>query len=157
MTQAHGGLRRAGTVAATLGLAVTGLVACGGPPAAEVHRGDVLAVEAGSITAVDVGRSQWLFGMDLLHVVCAQDPRENVLLSPTSAAEALGLLLPAAGGVTATGLADLLHVPSWSTALRAATRDQRTLPPMAAPADAGGEQQGDQGADGGQGDCRRLA
>ena len=122
MTQAHGGLRRAGTVAATLGLAVTGLVACGGPPAAEVHRGDVLAVEAGSITAVDVGRSQWLFGMDLLHVVCAQDPRENVLLSPTSAAEALGLLLPAAGGVTATGLADLHHVPSWSTALRAATR-----------------------------------
>ena len=38
--------------------------------------------------------------------------------------------------------------------LRAAKRDQRTLQPIAAEQDAGGEQQGDQGADGGQGDSR---
>lgn len=140
MTQRRGGLRRAAAVAA-LGLVGSGLVACGGPPAAEVHRGEVLAVEAGSITAADVGRSQWLFGMDLLHAVCAQDPGENVLLSPASAAEALGLLLPAAGGVTATRLADLLHVPDWSADLRAATHEHTAALAALAPEDGDSEEQ----------------
>lgn len=123
MGQERGGVGRAAVVAVALGLVVPGLVACGGPPAAEVHRGEVLAVEAGSLTAADVSRSQWMFGLDLLHAVCAQDPGENVLLSPTSAAEALGLLQPATGGTTATALADLLHVPAWSTDLRAAVHE----------------------------------
>jgi serpin B len=114
-----GRTRRAGLtlVAATL------LAGCGGGATPVVHRGDVHEVALGSVSAQDVAAAQTAFGVDLLHVLCAQAPGENLLVSPTSAAEVLGLLQPAAGGETATALAGLLHLPDWSPDLVAAVRD----------------------------------
>ncbi len=94
----------------------------GGEPAVE-YRGEVTAVVPGALTGADVGAAQTAFGLDLLHAVCGQRPGENLLLSPTSAAEALDLLYPAAGGPTADDLGALLHLPAWSPELVAATAE----------------------------------
>ncbi|WP_024285889.1 serpin family protein [Cellulomonas sp. KRMCY2] len=123
-----GSLRIAATslrIAATA-LAVAALAACGGAGGAAdtiVHRGQVQPVQAGSLTTADVAAAQTAFGLDLLHAVCGQQPGENLLLSPTSAAEALGLLYPAAGGQTATDVRQVLHLPAWSPDLVAAIRE----------------------------------
>lgn len=103
--------------------AVALLAGCGSAAAAVVHRGDVLPVRAGALTARDVADAQRAFGVDLLHAACARHPDGNLLLSPTSAAEALGLLYPAATGTTAEQLGRLLHLPPWSAELTAALRD----------------------------------
>jgi serpin B len=88
-----------------------------------VHRrGNVYRVEPGALTAADVAAAQRAFGLDLLRVLCRRNPGGNVLVSPTSAAEALGLLHPAATGPTAGAVADLLHLPAWSPDLVAAVQ-----------------------------------
>ena len=100
------------------------LAACGTAGATPVvHRGDSVAVRAGSLTARDVAEAQTAFAVDLLHAVCGRAPGENLLLSPTSAAEALTLLYPAARGETAEALGSVLHLPAWSPDLVAAVRD----------------------------------
>ena len=104
--------------------ALAALTACGSAGADPlVRRGSVVQLSAGSLGAADVATAQSAFGVDLLHALCAASPGENVLLSPTSAATALGLLYPAAAGETATAMAGLLHLPAWSPDLVAATRD----------------------------------
>jgi serpin B len=103
--------------------AAAALAACGTAGATPlVHRGDVVPVQAGTLTAEDVAEAQAAFGVDLLHAVCEQAAGQNVLLSPTSAAEALSLLYPAAGGQTAEAVRAVLHLPEWSPDLVAATR-----------------------------------
>ncbi len=122
MRPRHRRSARAVVVLASAGL----LAACaGGPPRGSVaeYRGVVLDVEPGSVSVADVAAAQTAFGIDLLHAVCAAKPGENLLVSPTSAAEALGLLQPAAGGPTAGAVADVLHLPEWSDDLAAALRD----------------------------------
>lgn len=98
--------------------ALVTLVACAGPAPVRVEvgelRGEARAVQVGELDAQDVAAAQWAFGLDLLHAVCDGAPGENLLLSPTSAAEALGLLYPAARGETAEDLGSLLRLPSWS-------------------------------------------
>jgi serpin B len=97
------------------------LAACGSGGASPlVHRGDVVDVPMGSLTARDVAATQTAFGLDLVHALCEQSPGENLLISPTSAAEALGLVHPAAGGETAEAFRTLLHLPQWSPDLVAA-------------------------------------
>lgn len=103
------------------------LVACAGaPPEPVVHRGEVRAVAASGMTAQDVAAAQRTFGVELVAAVCAGRAGENVLVSATSAAEALGLLPPAADGATAAALGDVLHLPPWSDAVVAALRDRAT-------------------------------
>lgn len=130
--------RRPATVVLTAALlALTGCASVPSGPAAppEMHRGEVRAVELGSLTAQDVAAAQRAFGIDLLHAVCAEKPEENLVLSPTSAAEALGLLYPAAGGETAARIAELLHLPVWSPDLVAAVRQHtQALAGLGAPA-----------------------
>jgi serpin B len=106
-----------------LGAAVA-LSACGGtaPPVPDL-RGEAYTVHAGSLAATDVAGAQTAFGLDLLHAVCATAPGENVLLSPTSAGVARGLLYPAAGGATAERAGHVLHLPAWSPDLVAALSD----------------------------------
>jgi serpin B len=106
-----------------LALSAALLTGCGTAGASTVHRGSALPVEPGELTAQDVAGAQTAFGLDLLHAVCARAPGENLLLSPTSAAEALSLLQPAAGGQTAEALRRLLHLPEWSPDLVAALRE----------------------------------
>jgi serpin B len=100
------------------------LVACGTAGATpEIHQGNALPGRVGALTARDVADAQIAFGVDLLHAVCEQAPEQNVLLSPASAAEALGLLYPAAGGATAGAFGALMHLPAWSPDLVAAMRE----------------------------------
>ncbi|MCL3862979.1 serpin family protein [Actinotalea sp. K2] len=88
-----------------------------------VHRGEVGAVQLGRWTAQDVAQAQTDLGLDLLRTMCAEQPRENLLISPTSVAEALTLLYPAAGGSTAEDLQALMHLPQWSPDLVAALHE----------------------------------
>jgi serpin B len=107
----------AACMAATLG-------ACGTAGATpRVQRGDAVPVQTGALTAGDVAAMQTAFGVDLLHAVCERADGENLLLSPTSAAEALSLLYPAAGGQTAESFRSVLHLPAWSPDLVAAMRN----------------------------------
>jgi serpin B len=97
------------------------LTACGTAGATpQVQRGDVVPVRSGELTPDDVATMQTAFGVDLLHAVCEQSEGENLLLSPTSAAEALGLLYPAARGRTAEAFRSVVHLSAWSPDLVAA-------------------------------------
>ena len=60
------------------------------------------------------------FGLALLRRVCAPAPAANLLLSPESAAEALGMLYAGANGPTAAAVGRLLHLPAWRPGLVAA-------------------------------------
>jgi serpin B len=104
---------------AAVGAAVL-LAACSSTPPVPDLQGEAYRVHLGALAATDVAADQTAFGLDLLHAVCARQPGENVLLSPTSAAEALGLLYPAAGGATAEQAGRVLHLPGWSPDLVAA-------------------------------------
>ncbi|TFV89871.1 serpin family protein [Blastococcus sp. CT_GayMR16] len=104
--------------------AAAGLAACGTAGASpSVHRGAVVPVQTGTMTSAEVPERQTAFGLDLLHAVCGGTAGENLLLSPTSAAEALSLLFPAADGRTADAVGALLHLPPWSPDLVAAMRE----------------------------------
>ena len=97
------------------------LTACGTAGATpQVQRGDAVPVRSGDLGPDDVAAMQTAFGVDLLHAVCEQSEGENLLLSPTSAASALSLLYPAAGGQTAEAFRSVLHLPAWSPELVAA-------------------------------------
>jgi serpin B len=103
---------------------VGAFAACGTAGATpDVHEGRARAVSLGSLTAQDVAAAQTAFGVDLLHVLCGSPTDGNVLVSPTSAAEALSLLYPAAGGGTAEAIGAMLHLPEWSRDLVAAARE----------------------------------
>jgi serpin B len=117
------GLSRGPRLAVAAGAAAA-LAACGTAGATPlVHRGDVVPVQSGTLTAQDVAEVQTAFGVDLLHAVCGQAAEDNVLLSPTSAAEALSLLYPASDGQTAEAFRAVLHLPEWSPDLVAAVRE----------------------------------
>ena len=60
------------------------------------------------------------FGLALLRRVCSPAPQANLLLSPESAAEALGMLYAGANGPTAAAVGRLLHLPAWRPGLVAA-------------------------------------
>lgn len=111
-------------LAAAAAAAVAALTACGADGATPlVHRGNVVPVQTTALTAADVSLAQTAFGVDLMHALCQRAPEQNVLVSPTSAASALSLLYPAAGGQTAEALRNLLHLPEWSPAVVAALRE----------------------------------
>src|SRR5688500_6343254 len=113
------------TVLRTVALVGVGaLAACGTAGATpDVHQGRARAVSLGSLTAQDVAAAQTAFGVDLLHALCGSPADGNVLVSPTSAAEALSLLHPAAGGGTAESIGRMLHLPEWSPDLVAAAQE----------------------------------
>ena len=68
----------------------------------------------------DIAAAQTSFGLALLRRLAAAEPHEDLLLSPTSAAQALGMLQPALTGERAAGLEHLLGLPPWSAELAAA-------------------------------------
>lgn len=76
-----------------------------------------------SMTASQVGASETAFGLELLTRVCLPAPTANVVVSPASAAQALGLLDAGAAGKTQAAVSRLLHLPAWSRALVAALHD----------------------------------
>jgi serpin B len=86
--------------------------------------GQVEQLQPGSLTGQDIAAAQQQFGLDLMAKVCGKNG-PNTIVSPASAADALGLLDASAAGETAKAMASLLHLPVWSPAVVAAVHDHR--------------------------------
>jgi len=118
---------RQAALAALAGLAVM-IAGCGQsqqPPGrgAEVLTGHVERLSPGGISARQVAAAEDAFGLALLGKACPAMPTSNLLLSPDSAAEALGMLYSGAQGPAATAMGRLLRLPAWSPALVAALHE----------------------------------
>ena len=114
------------TRAAGVALALT-LTGCGSATAQPVSLptqlvGHVEALAPGSLVAQDINAAQTAFGLALMARLCGT-AGPNTLISPASAADALGLLDAAAAGSTAKSMARLLHLPLWGPAVVAAVHD----------------------------------
>ena len=120
----HPGRGRARVLAVVAGAAV--LVAGCGQSHPSAGRGEQVLVgraeqlrhsslSPGQVTAAEDAFSLALFGR-----ACPSAPGGNLLLSPESAAEALGMLDAGAKGPTAAAVGRLLRLPAWSPGLVAA-------------------------------------
>lgn len=110
-----------------------GLAGCGqaaaGHPSGHPAVGQVLTgheepLAAGGIPAQQVGADTTAFGLALYSRLCASQPTANLLFSPASAAEALGMLYAGSAGPTAASLGRLLRLPAWTPALVAGLHNQ---------------------------------
>ncbi|MDX6209221.1 MAG: serpin [Frankiales bacterium] len=119
--------RTVAVTAVTLLVAACGQTKSAAPQAVPTHlAGNVEQLQRGTLTARDVSAAQQRFGLELMAKVCGADG-PNTLVSPASAADALGLLDASAGGGTAKAMATLLHLPVWGPAVVAAVHDHRVL------------------------------
>jgi Serpin (serine protease inhibitor) len=64
------------------------------------------------------------FGLALYSRLCAPQPTANLLLSPASAAQTLGMLYAGSAGPTADSVGQLLRLPAWTPALVAELHNQ---------------------------------
>ena len=123
MAKRRPGRRGRQATAAALALTVAVMIAgCGQsqqPPVrhVEVLTGHVERLSPGGVSARQVAAAEDAFGLALFGKVCPAMPTSNLLLSPDSAAEALGMLYAGAEGPTATAMGHLLRLPAWSPAL----------------------------------------
>jgi serpin B len=121
------GWRRSGRYAATA-LAVLASVAAAGcgqsrPAAgrgAQLLVGRVEPLSRSSMSPAQVTSAEDAFSLALFDRVCASKPGPNLLLSPESAAQALGMLYAGARGPTSASLGRLLRLPAWNPGLVAA-------------------------------------
>jgi serpin B len=73
-----------------------------------------------SMSPAQVTAAEDAFSLALFDRVCPAKPGPNLLLSPESAAQALGMLYAGARGPTAASLGRLLRLPAWNPGLVAA-------------------------------------
>jgi serpin B len=123
------GWRRSGRPAATTlaVLASVAVLAAGcGQPRSSAGRGTQLLVgrveqlPPSSMSPAQVTAAEDAFSLALFDHVCPSKPGPNLLLSPESAAQALGMLYAGAKGPTAASLGRLLRLPAWNPGLVAA-------------------------------------
>ena len=105
---------------------------CGQPSAPAARTGQLLVGRAERLPSAAMSPSQVTaaedtFGLALFRRVCSPAPEANLLLSPESAAEALGMLYAGAKGPTAAALGRLLHLPAWQPGLVAALHQRTAL------------------------------
>ena len=79
-----------------------------------------------SLSPAQVTAAEDAFSLALFGRVCPSAPGANLLLSPESAAEALGMLYAGAKGPTAAVVGRLLRLPAWSPGLVAAVSRHTT-------------------------------
>lgn len=103
------------------------IAGCGQPetPSARTGTGQLLVGRAeqlppAALPASRLTAAEDAFGLALFRRVCTPAPGANLLLSPESAAEALGMLYAGAKGETAAAVGRLLHLPAWRPGLVAA-------------------------------------
>ena len=82
--------------------------------------GRVEQLSPSSMSPVQVTAAEDVFSLALFDRVCPSKPGSNLLLSPESAAQALGMLYAGAKGPTAASLGRLLRLPAWNPGLVAA-------------------------------------
>jgi serpin B len=121
--------RRLAVAVLLVGFGGAGLVGCGHAQAGHRAVGQVLSgheepLAAGGVAAKQVGTDTAAFGLALYSRLCASQPTANLLLSPASAAEALGMLYSGSAGPTAASVGHLLRLPAWTPALVAGLHNQ---------------------------------
>lgn len=82
--------------------------------------GRVEPLSPSSMSPAQVTAAEDAFSLALFGRVCPSNPGPNLLLSPESAAQALGLLYAGAKGPTTAALGRLLRLPAWNPGLVAA-------------------------------------
>ncbi len=95
-------------------------------PWAQVLLGQVERLPASSMSRAQVTAAEDAFSLALFGRVCSSKPPSNLLLSPESAAQALGMLYAGAKGPTAAALGRLLRLPAWNPGLVAALERHTT-------------------------------
>jgi serpin B len=117
-----GRAQRLGVAVALVGFAGAGLVGCGHTQAGhravtQVLTGHEEPLPPSGVPAQQIGTDAAAFGLALFSRLCAQQPTANLLLSPASAAQALGMLYAGSAGPTAASVGQLLRLPAWTPAL----------------------------------------
>jgi serpin B len=113
------------TAVAVLAAAAVLVAACGQSPQS-AGRGEQMLVgrqerlPASSMSQGQVMAADDAFSLALFGQVCPHMPWSNLMLSPESAAEGLGMLYAGAKGPTAAAIGRLLHLPPWKPGLVAA-------------------------------------
>jgi serpin B len=110
---------------AALACAAVLVAGCGQPPSPARGGGQLLTgrlekLPPATLPPDQLTAAEDTFGLALLRRVCTPARAANVLLSPESAAEALGMLYAGANGPTAAAVGRLLHLPAWRPRLVAA-------------------------------------
>ncbi len=121
--------RRLAVAVVLVGFGGAGLVGCGHAQAGHQAGAQVLAgheepLAAGGVPAGQAGTDTAAFGLALYSRLCASQPTANLLVSPASVAEALGMLYAGSAGPTAASVGHLLRLPAWTPALVAGLHDQ---------------------------------
>src|SRR5260221_12963348 len=119
------GSRRARRLAAAVllvGFGGAGLTGCGHAQAghravAQVLAGHQEPLAAGGVPAQQAGTDTAAFGLALYARLCATPPTANLLVSPASAAEALGMLYAGPAGPTAASVGQRRRFPPRTAAL----------------------------------------
>ena len=115
-----------GTMAlAVLAAAAVLAAGCGQSRQAAGHGQQMLVghleqLPASTMSPRQVTAAEDAFSLALFGRICPSMPAANLLLSPESAAEALGMLYAGARGPTAAALGRLLRLPAWNPGLVAA-------------------------------------
>ncbi len=82
--------------------------------------GQVERLSPSSMSPAQVTVAEEAFSLALFNRVCPTKPGPNLLVSPESAVQALGMLYAGAKGPTAASLGRLLRLPAWNPGLVAA-------------------------------------
>jgi serpin B len=106
-------LRAAGLVVTALVMAGCGSAAPQPPPPPPVIAHGV-ALREPLVNPRPYGAADTAFGLDALGAWCQADPRDNLVLSPSSLASGLGMAYLGARGGTAQAMATVLHLPAAS-------------------------------------------
>ena len=98
-------------IAAGAALAALLITGCGSAPPPPVIAHGVAAREP-QADPRPYGNADTAFGLDVLGTYCRQDPRANLVMSPSSLASGLGMTYLGARGGTARAMAGVLHLPA---------------------------------------------
>ena len=89
-------------------------------PGEQMLTGRVERLAPGGMSPAQLTAAEDQFSLALFRRVCPSAPGPNLLLSPESAVEALGMLYAGASGPAAVSLGRLLRLPAWTPGLVAA-------------------------------------
>jgi serpin B len=97
-------------IAAGAALAALLVAGCGSAPPPVIAHG--VAAREPQADPRPYGNADTAFGLDVLGAYCRQDPRANLVMSPSSLASGLGMAYLGARGGTARAMAGVLHLPA---------------------------------------------
>ena len=100
---------RVATGAAVMALLIAG---CGSNPVPPPVMAHGVAAREPLVNPRPYGTADAALGLDVLGALCRNDPRANLVLSPSSLASGLGMAYLGARGGTARAMAGVLHLPA---------------------------------------------